>query len=77
MPPPIRCAVVDDNEIDRLTIAALLETYPGVEICGIYNHPETALTAIRANPPDALFLDIDMPGFSGLALRERLMDIPV
>jgi two-component system LytT family response regulator len=35
------------------------------------------LEAMDTLTPEVLFLDIDMPGLSGLALREKLMHVPV
>jgi two-component system LytT family response regulator len=72
----ISCMLVDDDMVDRLTTAAFLEPYPFIEITGSFSAPETALEAASATPPDALFMDIDMPGLSGLQLRKQLMQIP-
>jgi len=72
----ISCMLVDDDMVDRLTTAAFLEPYPFIEITGSFSTPEMALKAASAAPPDALFMDIDMPGLSGLQLRKQLMEIP-
>jgi two-component system LytT family response regulator len=72
----ISCLVVDDDEIDLHTIVAFLEDYPYLEVAGRYDTAVAGLTAARKKAPDALFLDIDMPGMNGLELREQLMDIP-
>jgi DNA-binding LytR/AlgR family response regulator len=55
---------------------AFLENYPFINITGNYDNPVEALEAAKKNPPDALFLDIDMPGMSGLQLRAQLQHIP-
>lgn len=68
--------VVDDDDVDRLTVLAFLENYPFIEITGAYDSAMTALTAALNSPPDVIFLDIDMPGMSGLQLREQLSHIP-
>jgi two-component system, LytTR family, response regulator len=72
----ITCMVVDDDRVDMLTTVAFLEPYPFIEIAGRFNDPLVALKAASEAPPDALFMDIDMPGLSGLQLRQRLMPIP-
>ncbi|MBS1735491.1 MAG: response regulator transcription factor [Bacteroidetes bacterium] len=72
----ISCIVVDDDEIDRLTLLAFLEMYPLIEIAGAYESPFAGLEAAKKKPPDCLFLDIDMPEMNGLGLREQLMHIP-
>ena len=68
--------VVDDDEIDRLTILSFLEEISFLEIMGSYESPEEALAAAKKSAPDVLLLDIDMPGINGLALRGQLMEIP-
>ena len=72
----ITCIVVDDDNVDRLTALAFLENYPFIEISGTFASAESALLAAQNNLPDVLFLDIDMPGMSGLQLRQQLMNIP-
>lgn len=71
------CIVVDDDEIDRLTVLALLEPYPFIHVAGRFASAKQALQHVAIARPDILFLDVDMPGMSGLELREELLDIPV
>jgi len=73
----MNCLIVDDDEIDRLTLAAFLEDFPFIYVAGIFDSAIKALEAADKTKPDILFLDIDMPEMSGLALRKRLLDIPV
>ncbi|MBS1598137.1 MAG: response regulator transcription factor [Bacteroidetes bacterium] len=72
----ISCIVVDDDEVDKLVVLAYLETYSFIEIAGAYQSSIAGLEAAKRNPPDCLFLDIDMPEMNGLRLREQLMQIP-
>ncbi len=72
-----RCILVDDKEIDRLAVQALLRKYPFIQVAGSFASAEEALEHIRsAGMPDALFLDVDMPGKSGLDLRNELRTVP-
>jgi two-component system, LytTR family, response regulator len=71
------CIVVDDDEIDRRTVMALLKHYPFVQVTGNFDNADAALVSATTQKPDILFLDVDMPGMSGLELREKLIDIPV
>ena len=73
---PFPCILVDDDEIDRLTVLAFLSAYPQATVMDAFDSPAKAREAIGSNKPDVLFLDVDMPGMSGLQLREKLMDIP-
>lgn len=72
----ISCIVVDDDEVDRLTILSFLEAYPFLEITGRFDSSANALTFAQKSPPDVLFLDIDMPDMNGIQLREKLLQIP-
>jgi len=72
----ITCLVVDDDEIDRLIILSFLKDYPLVEVAGYYDSPVAALAAAQNKLPDVLFLDIDMPGMSGIELRKQLQQVP-
>lgn len=47
-----------------------------MEITGTYNSAASALAAAQNDPPDVIFLDIDMHGMNGLQLREQLPHIP-
>jgi len=48
-----------------------------VRIAGVFESAAKALAFIQKNEsPDVLFLDIDMPGMSGLDLRKELEQIP-
>jgi two-component system LytT family response regulator len=71
-----KCIIVDDDEIDRLSVAAVVKRHPFMHIIGIYNSAEQALASLTNTLPEIAFLDIDMPGISGLELRKALIDIP-
>jgi two-component system LytT family response regulator len=70
------CVIVDDNEIDRLTIASFIRRYPFIRIAGQFVSAAEALEATQKTLPDVLMLDIDMPGLTGLELRKRLSEVP-
>jgi len=71
------CIIVDDKNIDRLAVQAFLRNYPFMELAGSFSSAAEALDYVRsAGTPDALFLDVDMPGKNGLALRSELRTIP-
>ncbi len=76
MQPCYTCIIVDDNEVDRLTTVAFARRYPFLKITAIVASAEEALSIASRQPPDVLLLDIDMPGLSGLELRDQLREIP-
>ena len=74
----IRAYVVDDEPLAVQRLARLLEATGRVTVAGSNTDPESALTWLRANTVDAIFLDIQMPGLTGFELLERLDgDMPV
>jgi two-component system, LytTR family, response regulator len=71
------CIIVDDNELDRLTLVSYVRRYPIIQIAGVFESAAQALVYTQKNEvPDVLFLDIDMPGMNGLELRKQLGQIP-
>jgi len=71
------CIIVDDNELDRLTLVSYVRRYPIIQIAGVFESAAQALVYTQKNAvPDVLFLDIDMPGMNGLELRKQLGQIP-
>jgi two-component system, LytTR family, response regulator len=76
-PTSYSCIIVDDNEIDRLTVLAHARRYPLLNIMGVFASAADALPVVQRQPIDVLLLDVDMPGLSGLDLRAALMQVPV
>jgi DNA-binding LytR/AlgR family response regulator len=71
------CIIVDDNELDRLTLVSYVRRYPFIQITGVFESAAQVLAHTQKNAvPDVLFLDIDMPGMNGLDLRKQLGQIP-
>lgn len=77
---PIRALVVDDTILFRTVVARALESC-GVEVVASSPNASAALARIETAKPDAVFLDIEMPGMSGLELlrllRENGSELPV
>ena len=67
----IRAVIVDDEEPARARLRHLLEGR-GVEIVGEAADGDAALERIGALRPDLVFLDIQMPGLTGLEVAARL-----
>ena len=71
------CIIIDDDEIDRLTVISFAKKFPILDILGVFESAEEALSIIEKEKIDILFLDIDMPGLSGIEFRKKALEIPV
>jgi two-component system LytT family response regulator len=66
MTTPIRTLIVDDEPLARLNLQSLLEDAPDFALVGQCGDAQAAVAAIASLQPDLVFLDIEMPGSSGL-----------
>lgn len=74
----LKALVVDDEAPARSELRFMLDEAGGVEVVGEASNATEALQLINAIAYDVVFLDIDMPGLSGVDLAEALtrMDAP-
>ena len=71
------CAIIDDDEINRLTLEHYVELTPNLKLVASLADGIAGLTFFReGNQVDVLFLDIEMPHLSGLELLRVLPDPP-
>ena len=64
-----RALVADDEpRLARALVRALREAWPELEVCAVAEDGEEALRLALALRPDVLFLDIQMPGRTGLEI---------
>jgi two-component system LytT family response regulator len=68
----IRALIVDDEPLARRTIRELLRDDPDVNVVGECNSGREAVESIHRQPPDLLFLDIQMPGMNGFDVLSRI-----
>ncbi|MFE5324412.1 response regulator [Paenibacillus sp. NPDC056579] len=70
----MRAILVDDEHLALLQLGKMLTNIQGVDVIGSYMDPEQAIEAAGGLQPDVAFLDIHMPGISGLTAAERLQE---
>jgi DNA-binding NarL/FixJ family response regulator len=70
---PTRVVLVDDHHLVRAGISALLRELPAVDVVGEGGDGETAIRLALELVPDVIFLDLVMPGMSGLVALERII----
>jgi two-component system LytT family response regulator len=72
----IKAIIVDDEPYCCESLVTLLERYcPGVTVADICYSGEAALSAIKEQQPQILFLDIEMPRMNGFEMLEKLPEI--
>ncbi len=71
----LKALLVDDEVPARSELRYLLGEAGGVEVVGEAGSASEALQLIRAIPYDVVFLDVDMPGLSGMDLAETLIGL--
>jgi DNA-binding LytR/AlgR family response regulator len=75
MPPDtVKCVVAEDEALLRDDLVTLLvEAWPGLDIVAVCEDGGSALEAIETHRPQVAFLDIRMPGLSGLEVASNLL----
>ncbi len=71
----LKVLIVDDEYPARKELRYLLESHPEIQVVGEAADSYEALELIKAVDYAILFLDIDMPGFSGLELAKKIQNI--
>jgi len=71
----IKIAAVDDERHVLERFERMVSGNDDLELCGLFESGEELLSYISENHLDAVFLDIEMPGESGLSLTAKIQDI--
>ncbi|MGI9349945.1 MAG: response regulator transcription factor [Rhizobiaceae bacterium] len=69
----IRILIADDHELVREGLKARLKLSGSMEICGEAGSGQEAVKLDKLLDPDVIFLDISMPGMTGLEAAERIL----
>jgi len=69
---PIRAFLIDDEPLALKRLARLLDATKRVEIVGRATDPAQGLAELAEAAADVVFLDIHMPGLSGLEVAARV-----
>jgi DNA-binding LytR/AlgR family response regulator len=70
-----KCVIAEDEELLRQSLVALLrEVWPQLDIVAECEDGGAALDAIAEQQPDVAFLDIRMPGLSGLEVAAAAIE---
>lgn len=68
----LRVVIVEDEPLGRAHLRELLEEQPDVQVVAEAENGRLGLKAIAEHRPDAVFLDIEMPGMKGTEVMQAL-----
>lgn len=68
----LKVLVVDDEALNRIRIEDLLRRETGIAEVRTAADGEAAITAIRSDKPDIVFLDVQMPGKTGFEVVREI-----
>jgi DNA-binding NarL/FixJ family response regulator len=71
----VRVLVVDDHELVRDTVSAVLRAHPRIDAVDICSSAYEALHLFRAERPDVVLMDLSMPGMGGAQATRELRAI--
>ncbi|MEM6844072.1 MAG: LytTR family DNA-binding domain-containing protein [Bacteroidota bacterium] len=72
----MKCIGIDDEPLALSVIEDYVKRVPYLELVGVYENPFEALQAVNQQVIDIVFIDINMPGLSGLDLIKSLRNVP-
>ncbi len=69
----VKVLIVDDSASVRQALAEVLKSDPEIEVIGTAGDPFAAVERIKAQVPDVITLDVEMPRMDGLTFLEKIM----
>jgi DNA-binding LytR/AlgR family response regulator len=72
----IKCLIVDDESLAREAIKAYIEKMPELELSAECENAIQAMSSLRSNRVDLIFLDIEMPEIDGISFLQMLKNVP-
>lgn len=70
----IRVLVVDDHEMVREGLAAMLKTAPDLQLIGQASDGDYAVAFCTETCPDVILMDLEMPKVDGITAARRIRD---
>lgn len=68
----LTCFIIDDEPLAQALMESYVEKTPFLQLCGTFSNAIEALGALKENPVNLVFLDIQMPELSGLELAKLI-----
>ena len=68
----MNCIIVDDEPVARKGMKSLVEQIPQLTLVGSFNNAIAASAYINEYTVDLIFLDIQMPGITGIEFAQSI-----
>lgn len=72
----MNCIIIDDEATARAIVRQLCSKIPGLDVIEEFDNAISAIKFLNQQNIDVIFLDIHMPGFSGVDFVQTLKDPP-
>ena len=69
----IKVMIVDDSALVRQVVSQALAREPGIEVIATASDPLFAIDKLRAQWPDVIIVDIEMPRMDGISFLRKIM----
>lgn len=73
----LRCIIVDDEHLARTLLENFVQKFPGLELVAKCKDPREAMEVMHAEEIDLIYLDIQMPGLTGIEFLQTLPKRPL
>ncbi|RIX52820.1 DNA-binding response regulator [Paenibacillus nanensis] len=75
MEEPIKVLLVDDHEMVRIGLAAVLDTEEGIEVVGEASNGVDGIRLAQSYKPDVVLMDLVMDGMDGVETTAKLLEL--
>ena len=74
MNPPVKVLIVDDHQIMRDTLRAILDRTPNINVVGSAENGMEAFDKVKLIPVDLVLMDISMPFMDGIQATKLIIE---
>jgi len=71
----IKVMIVDDHQVVRLGLRAIMDAQSDLETCGEAADGESAVPLVRDAEPDVVIMDLSMPGMGGVEATRAILAV--